>query len=139
MVSFSHHACYVHWIALFFFPLWINFSSVDCFGKTNNGRRVAILVACEQYHPQLESAGQKKLESPREDMKLLEKELKHLAYEVRRVEGDSAGALDKGRIASQLEEFISGIQVQDEVLVYLSGHGVQLYGDRYDGLYFVPE
>lgn len=139
MPSFSHNACCVHWITLLFIPLWINFSSVNCSGQTKLGRRVALLVACEQYQPQLENAGQKKLESPRKDMELLERELKHLAYEVRRIEGDSTACLDKGRIVSQIEEFISGIQIQDEVLVYLSGHGVQLYGDRYDGLYFVPE
>ena len=139
MFGFLSKVNFAKWIHLILIPIWIEFSTTKCDAQPNVGRRTALLIACQDYQPQLEQVGQKKLDSPRKDMALLERELKHLNYQVRRIEGDSTAALSKSQIVDQIEKFIGDIQIQDDVLIYLSGHGVQLYSDRNDGLYFVPE
>jgi hypothetical protein len=101
--------------------------------------KVALLIACQDYQENLGEIGLKPLGSPRNDMAYLAKELEHLGYKVMRIEGKINDVLDKDRILEEVEKFSGDLQKVDDVFVCLSGHGIQLYSDRFDGLYFVPE
>ena len=102
-------------------------------------RKVALLIACQDYQENLGEIGLKPLGSPRNDMAYLARELKHLGYCVTRIGGKGDDVLDKDQILEKVEKFSDNLQTVDDVFVCLSGHGIQLYSDRFDGLYFVPE
>lgn len=133
-----HRLQYASWLTALVFLFF------DCFGQRTfaqelRSKKFALLVACENYHDQFESVGLKPLKSPINDAAFLEKELIHLGYEVTRVCGTSQERFSKEKLVSNISEFFEKLRRDDDVFVYLSGHGVQLYGDDYRGLYFVPE
>jgi hypothetical protein len=95
--------------------------------------KVALLIACQDYQEITP------LRSPRNDMAYLARELEHLGYNVTRIEGKANDVLDKDQILDKVKKFKNKFQSIDDVFVCLSGHGIQLYSERIDGLYFVPE
>ncbi|MFZ4081329.1 MAG: caspase family protein [Pirellula sp.] len=95
--------------------------------------KVALLIACQDYQEITP------LRSPRNDMAYLARELEHLGYNVTRIEGKGNDVLDKDQILNEVKKFKNNFQSIDDVFVCLSGHGIQLYSERNDGLYFVPE